>query len=259
MTAERATNDRDADEVLAVMRRYTDAAFRGDADGLRACFHPEAVMSGLLGEQLLAGSPEPFFADIAGHPSMESTGRLRAHRRLGRRPRPRRQRPDRRDGVLRRRCPSPTGSTCSKATTGSGGSSARRSRPGRPDMTSTPSSAPDLSVFERFELERPPVGLKFSRLQPEGVRARGPARSPCARRSPRRTPAAPSATPPPTRSAPAACRSATPRSSRRSAAARSARSWRSSRRRAPTGASTEVLPKLHRAPRASSPSRRSTS
>ena len=74
MTAERVTNDRDADEVLAVMRRYTDAAFRGDADGLRACFHPEAVMSGLLGEQLLAGSPEPFFADIAGHPSMESTG-----------------------------------------------------------------------------------------------------------------------------------------------------------------------------------------
>jgi hypothetical protein len=74
MTAERVTNDRDADEVLAVMRRYTDAAFRGDADGLRACFHPEAVMSGLLGEQLLVGSPEPFFTDIAGHPSMESTG-----------------------------------------------------------------------------------------------------------------------------------------------------------------------------------------
>ena len=35
-------------------------------------------------------------------------------------------------------------------------------------MTSTPSSAPDLSVFEKFEFERPPVGLKFSRLQPEG-------------------------------------------------------------------------------------------
>ena len=74
MTAERATNDRDADEVLAVMRRYTDAAFRGDADGLRACFHPEAVMSGVLGEQLVAGSPEPFFADIAGHPTMDSAG-----------------------------------------------------------------------------------------------------------------------------------------------------------------------------------------
>ena len=74
MTAERETNDRDADEVLAVMRRYTDAAFKGDADGLRACFHPDAVMSGQLGDQLLMGSPEPFFADIGGHPSMESTG-----------------------------------------------------------------------------------------------------------------------------------------------------------------------------------------
>jgi hypothetical protein len=74
MTTERVTNDRDADEVLAVMKRYTDAAYRGDADGLRACFHADAVMSGLLGDQLLMGSPEPFFTDIGGHPSMESAG-----------------------------------------------------------------------------------------------------------------------------------------------------------------------------------------
>jgi hypothetical protein len=74
MTAERVTDDRDADDVLAVMRRYTDAAFRGDVDALRACFHPDAVMSGLLGDRLLMGSPEPFFTDIARHPSMESTG-----------------------------------------------------------------------------------------------------------------------------------------------------------------------------------------
>ena len=74
MTEERVTNDRDTDAVLAVMRRYTDAAYKGDADGLRACFHPDAVMSGLLGDQLLMGSPERFFTDIAGHPSMQSTG-----------------------------------------------------------------------------------------------------------------------------------------------------------------------------------------
>ena len=30
----------------------------------------------------------------------------------------------------------------------------------------TASSVPYLSVFEGFEFERPPVGLKFSRLQP---------------------------------------------------------------------------------------------
>lgn len=31
------------------------------------------------------------------------------------------------------------------------------------------SGVPDLSVFERFGFERPPVGLKFSRLRPEGL------------------------------------------------------------------------------------------
>jgi hypothetical protein len=76
MTAELVKNDRDADEVLAVMKRYTDAAFEGDADGLRACFHADAVMSGLLGDQLLMGSPGPFFTDIGRRPSMESTGVL---------------------------------------------------------------------------------------------------------------------------------------------------------------------------------------
>jgi uncharacterized protein (DUF169 family) len=33
----------------------------------------------------------------------------------------------------------------------------------------TASAVPELSVFEGFEFERPPVGLKFSRLRPEGV------------------------------------------------------------------------------------------
>ena len=39
MTAERETNDRDADEVLAVMRRYTDAAFRAT----RTAFAPAST------------------------------------------------------------------------------------------------------------------------------------------------------------------------------------------------------------------------
>jgi hypothetical protein len=74
MPEDRPTTDRDAEDVLAVMHRYTDAAYRGDAAALRACFHPGAVMSGLLGDRLLIGTPEPFFSDIAGNPSMESTG-----------------------------------------------------------------------------------------------------------------------------------------------------------------------------------------
>ena len=74
MTSEDVTNARDVDDVLAVMRRYTDAAYKGDTDGLRSCFHPDALMSGLLGDQLLVGSPEPFFTDVGGHPSMECSG-----------------------------------------------------------------------------------------------------------------------------------------------------------------------------------------
>ncbi len=56
------------------MKRYTEDACGGDADGLRRCFHAHAVMSGQLGDQLLVDSPEPFFTDIGAHPSMESIG-----------------------------------------------------------------------------------------------------------------------------------------------------------------------------------------
>jgi hypothetical protein len=60
--------------VRDVVARYVDAAFRGDVAVLRACFHPAAVMSGYLGDELLVGGPERFFEDIGSTPSMESTG-----------------------------------------------------------------------------------------------------------------------------------------------------------------------------------------
>jgi hypothetical protein len=60
--------------VRAVMERYVEAAFKADVDTLRELFHPAAVMSGYLGDDLLAGSPEPFLADLRGRPSMESVG-----------------------------------------------------------------------------------------------------------------------------------------------------------------------------------------
>jgi len=61
-------------EVREAAARYVDATYRGDVDALRACFHESAVMSGYLGEELLTGSPERFFQDIATTASMESTG-----------------------------------------------------------------------------------------------------------------------------------------------------------------------------------------
>jgi hypothetical protein len=62
--------------VRRVMERYVEAVYKADADTLRGLFHPAAVMSGYLGDTLLAGSPEPFLVDVGGRPSMESTGAL---------------------------------------------------------------------------------------------------------------------------------------------------------------------------------------
>ena len=104
-------------------------------------------------------------------------------------------------------------------------------------------AAPDLSVFERFGFERPPVGLKFSRLQPRASRASS-AGSPCVKPLPKPTKARRSSTTPTTRYAPVRCRSATRRSGRRSPPARSAPCSASSKRRAPTAALYEGLPKL---------------
>lgn len=60
--------------VRAVLDRYAEAVFRGDAETLRGLFHPAAVMNGYLGDDLLLGTPEPFLADVAGHPPMAESG-----------------------------------------------------------------------------------------------------------------------------------------------------------------------------------------
>jgi ketosteroid isomerase-like protein len=61
-------------DVRDVVARYVDAVYTGDVAVLKECFHPAAVMSGYLGDELLVGGPERFFEDIASTPSMESTG-----------------------------------------------------------------------------------------------------------------------------------------------------------------------------------------
>lgn len=49
----------------AVLEAYIEGSRTLDADRLRACFRPDAVMNGYLRGQLLLGGPEPFFQDIA--------------------------------------------------------------------------------------------------------------------------------------------------------------------------------------------------
>ena len=56
--------------VRKVMEEYVDATFRADVGVLRSTFHPAASMAGYLGDDLLVGTPEPFFDDIGSRPSM---------------------------------------------------------------------------------------------------------------------------------------------------------------------------------------------
>ncbi len=60
--------------VRAVLDRYVDAVYHGDAETLKDIFHPAACMNGYLGDKLLVGNPEPFIADIAGNPPMAESG-----------------------------------------------------------------------------------------------------------------------------------------------------------------------------------------
>jgi hypothetical protein len=69
-----ASQENGAAAVREVMERYADATFRADVDALRSTFHPAASMAGYLGEELLMGTPEPFFDDMGSRPSMAESG-----------------------------------------------------------------------------------------------------------------------------------------------------------------------------------------
>jgi hypothetical protein len=60
--------------VRAVIESYVDACWRGDDLALRALFHPEAAMSGFLGDSAISGSLEPFFEAVAHNPAPLDAG-----------------------------------------------------------------------------------------------------------------------------------------------------------------------------------------
>lgn len=64
----------DTEAIRAQIDRYFDAVYRADIQTLRGIFLPNAAMYGYLGEDMLAGTPEPFLADIGSKPSMQSAG-----------------------------------------------------------------------------------------------------------------------------------------------------------------------------------------
>jgi hypothetical protein len=56
--------------VRQALDSYARAVLHADVETLKRLFHPAAVMNGYLGDKLLVGTPEPFLADIGGHPAM---------------------------------------------------------------------------------------------------------------------------------------------------------------------------------------------
>lgn len=60
--------------VEEVIDAYIKGTFTADTALLKEVFHPDAIMTGYLGEDLLLGTPQPFIEDIGSQPSMESLG-----------------------------------------------------------------------------------------------------------------------------------------------------------------------------------------
>ena len=71
--------DSDSHKVRALMERYVEAVYTADVETLRSLFHADAFMGGYLHDDLLMGTPEPFFADLAGRASMAESGASYGH------------------------------------------------------------------------------------------------------------------------------------------------------------------------------------
>jgi hypothetical protein len=65
----------DIEQVSATLEKYIQGSLNADVALLKTIFHPQAGMFGYLGPNLLAGSPEPFFAHLAGGPSLAQAGK----------------------------------------------------------------------------------------------------------------------------------------------------------------------------------------
>ena len=60
--------------VKAVIQNYSDGTYNRDLALLKSAFHPEAIMTGFRGDDLLLGSPAPFFDRIESEPAFKESG-----------------------------------------------------------------------------------------------------------------------------------------------------------------------------------------
>lgn len=64
----------EVEQVREVVQRYIQGTYQADVELLKSVFHPQARMTGYLGDTLLMGTPEPFLQDMGSAPSMASRG-----------------------------------------------------------------------------------------------------------------------------------------------------------------------------------------
>lgn len=64
----------EVEQVREVVQRYITGTYQADVDMLADVFHPQAHMTGYLGDTLLLGTPEPFLQDMTSAPSMAASG-----------------------------------------------------------------------------------------------------------------------------------------------------------------------------------------
>ncbi len=69
-----AGTSRDELDVVAVIERYIEGYVNADIPVLRGAFADDAVMNGYVGDRLVAGTPEPFFRQVASNPPLKSPG-----------------------------------------------------------------------------------------------------------------------------------------------------------------------------------------
>jgi hypothetical protein len=61
-------------DVRHVLDEYIEASYTGNVPSLKTVFHPDALMSGYLINELDIGTPEPFYVELTETPSAKETG-----------------------------------------------------------------------------------------------------------------------------------------------------------------------------------------
>lgn len=61
-------------EVKRVVENYIEGTYTADVEMLKNVFHPNAIMTGYMGPDLMIATPTPFIEEVGSHPAMKESG-----------------------------------------------------------------------------------------------------------------------------------------------------------------------------------------